>query len=227
MNEIIPGTLYVVATPIGNLEDITLRALNTLRSVDIIACEDTRHSLKLLNHFEIKKRLIAYHSYNEKNSANGIIKLLQSDHAIALITDSGTPCISDPGSMLVRSCRENGINVVPVPGPSALIAHLSASGLRSDKFIFHGFLSIKPGRRKNQLTEMKSFEGTHIIYENPQRLLKLLNDIEEIFPEKYVSLGKELSKINENIITGKIEDLKRSLEKLKIIGEYVILIANY
>ena len=173
MNEVKKNTLYVVSTPIGNLSDITLRALDVLKSVDIIACEDTRHSLKLLNHYEIKKRLIAYHSYNEKGSTKGIIGLLKAGQSVAIITDSGTPLISDPGFLIVRECRENDIDVIAIPGPAAFLTLLTISGFRTDKFFFHGFLSPKSGRQTKQLEEMTKIEATHIIYESPYRVLKL------------------------------------------------------
>ena len=227
MSEVKPATLYIVATPIGNLEDITLRALKILKEVDIIACEDTRHSLKLLNHYEISKRLISYHSHNEKNSAKGIIKLLNENKSVALITDGGTPCISDPGVFLVKQCREEDINVISIPGPTALVTLLASSGFRSDKFYFHGFLSPKAGKQKRQLSDMSNIEATHIIYEGPHRILKLIDNIFEIFPKKSVCIGKELSKINEKIIIGNKDEIKALLEEGKIAGEYVILIANY
>lgn len=227
MNLIEPSTLYIVSTPIGNLEDITYRAINVLNSVDIIACEDTRHSLKLLNHYDIKKKLIACHSYNEKRSANGIAKLLESRKSVALITDGGTPCISDPGYLVVNLCREKGFDVISIPGASAFLTLLTSSGFRSDKFLFSGFLSPKDGKRKNQLLKLKDIKATHIIYEGPHRIIKLLNAIGEIFPEKNLCFGKELTKMNENIIIGKYKDINEAFKEEKILGEFVILIANY
>ncbi len=227
MNEITPSTLYIVSTPIGNLEDITFRAINILKSVDIIACEDTRHSLKLLNHYEIKKRLITHHSYNEKKSCKGIIKLLEQGKSVALITDGGTPCISDPGFFLVKECRENDFEVIAIPGASAFLTLLASSGFRSNEFFFHGFLSPKEGRRKNQLKKMSTVECTHIIYEGPHRIIKVLNNIYEIFPKKNICIGKELTKINEKVITGNYDSIINKINTNKILGEYVILIANY
>ncbi len=228
MEEIIKSTLYVVATPIGNLEDISLRALNILKNVDIIACEDTRHSLKLLNHYGIKKRLISYHSYNERASSNGIIMLLQSGNSVALISDGGTPCISDPGYLLVNECRKNNINVVSIPGAAAFLALLSQSGFRTDKFFFAGFLSPKEGRRKKELLSLKDIEGTIILYESPHRIVKLLSNIFEIFEKKDIILGKELTKINETIFSGNADEIKKTIEKeSKIFGEFSLLIANY
>jgi len=227
MNEIESGVLYVVSTPIGNLSDITLRALNILKNVDIIACEDTRHSLKLLNHYEIKKHLISYHSYNEKNSTNGIIKLLDEGKSVALISDGGTPAISDPGSRLVKECIDNNIKVISIPGASGILTILVSSGFKTDNFYFSGFLSVKEGKRKKQLEAMKQIETTHIIYESPYRLLKLIDNIEEIFLNKFICIGKELTKINEKIIIGSVKDVKERLINEKIAGEFIVLIANY
>ena len=226
METIKNSTLYVVSTPIGNLEDITLRALNILKNVEIIACEDTRHSLKLLNHYEIKKHLISYHSYNEKNSASGIIKLLSEGKSLALISDGGTPCISDPGYILVKECLEAGFEVVSIPGASSFLALLTSSGFRTDSFYFHGFLSPKEGRKKKELLKMKELETTHIIFESPYRLLKTLDAIGEILPDCRICVGKELTKINEKVITGNFDGIKKALQNEKIVGEFIILIAN-
>jgi len=227
MSEVEIGILYLVSTPIGNLQDITLRALNILKSVDIIACEDTRHSLKLLNHYEIKKHLISYHSYNAKNSSNGIIKLLQSGKSVALISDGGTPSVSDPGSLLVKECIDNDIKIISIPGASALLTALIASGFKTDNFYFSGFLSVKDGKRKKQLKDLEKINTTLIIYESPHRLLKLLNDIEEIFINKSICIGKELTKLNEKIIIGSVSEIKLRVINEKIVGEFVVLIANY
>ncbi|MBN2545490.1 MAG: 16S rRNA (cytidine(1402)-2'-O)-methyltransferase [Spirochaetes bacterium] len=222
-----PSTLYIVSTPIGNLEDITIRALNILKSVDIIACEDTRHSIKLLNFYDIKKKLITYHSYNEKYSCAGILKLLESHKSVALITDGGTPCISDPGYLIVKECRLKGLDVIGITGISAFLNLLTISGFRCDKFFFHGFISPKVNKQKKKLSEMKGIEATHIIYESPHRILKILENIKEIFPDKMICLGKELTKINENIIIDLPENTLNKLKEKKISGEFVILIANY
>jgi len=228
MNDIVQSTLYVVATPIGNLEDISLRALNILKSVDVIACEDTRHSIKLLNHYDIKKKLISYHSYNERASSNGIIMLLKSGKSVALISDGGTPVISDPGYLLVKECRENGINIISIPGASAFLTLLAGSGFRTDKFFFVGFLSPKEGKRKRELLKLKDIEGTIILYESPHRIIKLLDNIFEIFEKKSIILGKELTKINETIFSGSANEIKNIIEKEnKILGEFTLLIANY
>ncbi len=222
-----PSTLYIVSTPIGNLEDISIRALNILKSVDIIACEDTRHSLKLLNFYDIKKKLITYHSYNEEYSSAGLIKLLENQKSLALITDGGTPCISDPGYLIVNECRKKGFDVIGITGISAFLNLLTVSGFRCDKFFFHGFLTPKVNKQKKKLSEMKEIEATHIIYEGPHRILKILENIKEIFPEKTICLGKELTKINETIIIDIPENTINLLKEKKISGEFVILIANY
>lgn len=222
-----PGTLYIVSTPIGNLEDITLRALNILKSVDIIACEDTRHSLKLLNHYEIKNRLISYHSHNEKNSSSGIVKLLKDGKNVALISDGGTPLISDPGYSVVGECRMEGITVTAIPGATALIPLLCMSGFRTDSFFFAGFLSCKGGKRRKDLEAYKSIEASLIFYESPHRIEKFVADIAAIYPDKQICIGKEISKINEKTYIGTPEEAQKQLSADKIAGEYAVIIANY
>ena len=193
----------------------------------MIACEDTRHTLKLLNHYEIKKKLIAYHSHNEKNSAQGIIQLLQAKQSVALVSDGGSPCISDPGWVVVEAAIKNQLPIEALPGPTALIPVLSLSGFRTDSFCFSGFLSCKSGRRRNELAKLAHFNGTIIIYESPHRILKLLDDILVIFPEKNICVGKEISKINEKIYRANANEIKALIENDKIAGEYVVLVANY
>ena len=226
-NVVEPGTLYLVSTPIGNLEDITLRALKVLNAVDVIACEDTRHSLKLLNHYEIKKRLVAYHSYNEKNSSFGLVQLLEQGNAVAVISDGGTPCISDPGVVAVRACIEAGFPVVAIPGATAVIPALVVSGMRTDTFHFFGFLSCKGGKRKHELEAMLNLDGTLVLYESTHRIFKLLADIADVFPERQVCVCKEISKINEKVYRGTALELQKDMEEDKNAGEYVVLIANY
>lgn len=226
-NVVEPGTLYLVSTPIGNLEDITLRALKVLNAVDVIACEDTRHSLKLLNHYEIKKRLVAYHSYNEKNSSFGLVQLLEQGNAVAVISDGGTPCISDPGVVAVRACIEAGFPVVAIPGATAVIPALVVSGMRTDTFHFFGFLSCKGGKRKHELEAMLNLDGTLVLYESTHRIFKLLADIAEVFPQRQVCVCKEISKINEKVYRGTALELQKDMEEDKNAGEYVFLIANY
>jgi 16S rRNA (cytidine1402-2'-O)-methyltransferase len=183
--------------------------LKILNAVDVIACEDTRNSLKLLNHYEIKKRLVAYHSYNEKNSSFGLVQLLEQGNAVAVISDCGTPCISDPGAVAVKACIEAGFPVVAVPGATALIPALVVSGMRTDTFHFFGFLSCKGGKRKHELEAMQNLDGTLVLYESTHRIFKLLADIADVFPERQVCVCKEISKINEKAYRGTDRGLAR------------------
>jgi 16S rRNA (cytidine1402-2'-O)-methyltransferase len=220
------GTLYVVATPIGNLKDITLRALEVLKDVKNIACEDTRVTKKLLTHYGIKeKNLIPYHEHIEEKAAKKLINTLKNGEDIALVSDAGTPCISDPGYRIVKLAREEGIKVVPIPGAFAGAVALSASGLPSDKFLFVGFLNTKEGKKTKELELYKKIGFTFIVYESPKRILKTLKLYEKIMPDSEVVVAKELTKINEMFISGKPEDIieffEQNPDKLK--GEFVIL----
>ena len=220
------GVLYIVATPIGNLKDITLRALDVLRGVDVVACEDTRHTLKLLSHYEIKKHLVSIHARNEKTSCNKVLELLQEGRDVAYVSDAGTPTISDPGHVLVSEARQNGFKVVPIPGCSAFVTLLSVSGVFDKSVVFEGFLSPKAGRRKKRLLELMSSGSAVALYESPYRVLKLLKDIAEIDGGRYVVVGKELTKMHENVITGKaneVFEMFSSLENVK--GEFSLLIS--
>ena len=220
------GVLYIVATPIGNLKDITLRALEVLKEVDVVSCEDTRHTLKLLSHYEIKKHLVSVHARNEKVACNKVLALLQEGKRVAYVSDAGTPSISDPGSILVNEARQKGIKVVPIPGCSALATLLSVSGVFDKSVVFEGFLSPKAGRRKKRLLELMSSGSAVALYESPYRVLKLLKDIAEIDGGRYVVVGKELTKIHENVITGKaneVFEMFSSLENVK--GEFSLLIS--
>ena len=219
------GELYVVATPIGNLKDITLRALEVLKEVPVIACEDTRRALKLLSHFQISgKKLIPYHEHNEKESAEKVVKLLKDGTSVALISDAGTPTISDPGYRLVRKAWEEGIRVVPVPGPSAVIAALSASGLPTDKFLFFGFLPRKEAKLKEALKEIVSYPFTVVAYESPHRVERTLEVLSEVSPDRPIVVARELTKLNEEFIRGKPEEvLKKLVEGGKVKGEFVLL----
>ena len=219
------GTLYIVATPIGNLKDITLRALEVLKSVRYIACEDTRVTKKLLSHYGIEgKKLISYHEHNEEEASENILKILKEED-VALVSDAGTPCISDPGYRVVKKAWENGVNVSPIPGAFAGAAALSASGLPSDKFLFLGFLPNKEKQKKELLEEYKNLEVTLIIYESPHRLLKTLQLIAEVCPESKVVVAKELTKIHEKFIRGTSKEVyKYFQDNPEIIkGEFVIL----
>lgn len=217
--------LYIVATPIGNLEDITLRALRVLREVDVIACEDTRHTNMLLSHYDIKKRLIATHSYNEKESSKGILSLLDEGNDIAYCSDAGTPGVSDPGELLVDYIRENSEHeIVPVPGVSAFTTLVSASGRVGKAFTFEGFLSPKSGRRKKRLSELISRNEAFIIYESPFRVVKTLKEAKEIEPGLVCVMGREMTKQFEEIKKMDIASLISYLEaKSTIKGEFAIL----
>ncbi len=223
------GKLFIVSTPIGNLEDITYRAVETLKNVDLILAEDTRHSAKLISHFQISKKLIAFHDHNEKSQYMKIIEKLKDGLNIALISDAGTPLINDPGFNLVRSAKQENINVVPIPGASSPIAALSASGLPADSFTFLGFVPTKDSDRINFLEKLKYSSGTSIFFESPSRILKTTKLIKEIFGSKRnVCLAKEISKIHETIITGDIDEIIHYLEESSDHqkGEFVVLVGG-
>ena len=220
-------TLYIVATPIGNLDDITLRAINTLKQVDLIAAEDTRHSGLLLQHLAIKAKLFALHDHNEQEKSQLLIEKLKSGLSIALISDAGTPLINDPGYHLVKACRENNINVVPIPGACAAIAALSASGLPSDKFIYEGFLPAKTKARQDYLTTLLDEPRTMIFYESTHRLLDTLQDMQTIWgSDKQIVLAKELTKTWETIVNFSIIDLINWLQEdsNRQKGEFVLIV---
>lgn len=219
------ATLYLVATPIGNLQDITLRALETLKSVDVIACEDTRHTKTLLDHYQIEKRLIATHAHNESASSSGIIELLASGLDVAFVSDAGTPAISDPGSLLVNRVREAGFRVVPIPGVSAITTLISVSGCREKSFLFEGFLSPKGGRRRTRLTQLLSYTTPIVLYESPFRILKLLEDLASLAPGIHVVVGREMTKLYEEFIEGSVEEVLETLTKRPSLkGEFALLV---
>lgn len=224
MSRVNSGTLYIVSTPIGNLEDITLRALRVLKEVDVIAAEDTRHSRKLLNHYGITKPMISYWSEKEKVRSEEIIEKLRSGFSVAIISDAGTPGISDPGSVLIKRAIDEGIDVIPIPGPSAVIAALSVSGLSTEEFTFIGFLPPKAAQRQKKLHELVLEPRTLIFYEAPHRILDTLSDMKEIFGERNAVLAKEITKLHEEILRGTISEILDSLEKRTIAGEYVIIV---
>ena len=200
------GTLFIVATPIGNLDDITFRAVETLKSVDLVLAEDTRHSQKILNHFNIKTPISAFHDYNERGKCNTVVDKLKRGDSIALISDAGTPLISDPGYILVSVAKKNSVNVVPIPGPSALIAALSASGIPSDSFSFFGFLPSKQNARIKTLKMFASRPETIIVYESPKRISATLTDMLFVFGKDCeVCLAKEITKTFETILTTNIQ----------------------
>jgi len=219
------GTLYVVATPIGNLEDITLRAVRILGQVDLIAAEDTRHTRKLLNHLSISKPLISYYKDRESVRSEKIIEELLAGRDVALVSDAGTPAISDPGSILVSQCHENFITVIAVPGPSALTAALSVAGLNQSSFIFLGFLPSKKSQLIKTLTSHAQDETAIIFYESPRRVCNTLAECREVFGERKVFIGRELTKIHEELLTGTLSEVLCVLEeKSQIKGEFVIIV---
>ena len=215
--------LFIIPTPIGNLGDITFRAIDTLKSVDLILAEDTRTSLKLLRHYNIENNVESYHMYNEHKKLISIIEKLNSGFEIALISDAGTPGISDPGFLLVRECIKNNIMIECLPGPTALIPALVNSGLPSDRFLFEGFLPVKKGRTK-RLKQLSGENKTIIFYESPHRILKTLNDLSSYYSkDSYVSISRELTKIHEETFRGTINDSIEHFEKKKPKGEFVIV----
>ena len=216
--------LYIVPTPIGNLDDITIRAVQVLKKVDLILCEDTRRSKKLLNHLGIKSQLRSHHKFNEHSEVEYIVKKIKEDRNVAVISDAGTPGISDPGFLIVRTCLENEIEVECLPGPTALIPALMVSGISSDKFIFEGFLPIKKGR-KTKLSILALEKRTMIFYESPHKLLRTLLDFENSFgPKRKISVSRELTKIYEETIRGTVEEMKEIYKSKKPKGEYVIVV---
>ncbi|OGU16703.1 MAG: 16S rRNA (cytidine(1402)-2'-O)-methyltransferase [Geobacteraceae bacterium GWC2_53_11] len=219
------ATLYIIATPIGNLEDITYRAVRILGEVDLIAAEDTRHSLKLLNHFGISKPLTSYFDHNQQFKGERILNALRQGKSVALISDAGTPCISDPGYQLVRDAVAEKINVVPLPGACAAVAALSASGLPTDTFTFAGFPPSRQGKRRTFLSGMNDLPGTLVLYEAPHRLIDTLGDIREVLGERQVIVARELTKIYEEFIHGTVSEVIAVVSQGQVRGEVVILIA--
>src|SRR3989441_1435775 len=219
------GSLYIVATPIGNLEDITQRALRVLGEVDLVACEDTRHTRKLLNHYGINTRTISYHEHNERERAAELLARLQDGANVAIVSDAGTPAVSDPGFRLVRLAAENGVGVVPIPGPTALISALVASGLPTDEFFFGGFLPPRSHARRARLAELRSVNATLIFYEAPHRIAATLKDAREILGEREAVVARELTKLHEEIARGRLSELAEqyaSSEHAR--GEIVLII---
>ena len=219
------GTLYLVATPIGNREDITLRALRVLRECDLVAAEDTRRSGQLLKHFNLSKPLLSYFLFNEARRSEEIIERLRRGEKIALVTDAGSPGISDPGERVVKAALAAGFRVEAVAGPCALVAALTASGLPTDEFHFVGFLPHKSGQRRNQLTALKTVPGTLVLYESPYRVEKLLGELNEIYPERDVVLARELSKKFEEFLRGKPAALLEIARQRSLKGEFVVMVS--
>ncbi len=220
------GTLYIVSTPIGNLEDITLRALRLLKEVDLIAAEDTRHTGILLKHFGIQKPLTSYFEGNELKKKEWILSRLNQGDRIALVSDAGTPGISDPGFRLIQVAIENLIPIVPIPGPSAVITALSVSGLPTDAFLFKGFLPHKSKKRKDLLKQLEETKETLIFYESPHRLNETLKDILDILGDREIVLTRELTKIYEEILRGKVSEIQHQLAEKKIKGEITLVISG-
>lgn len=216
------GILYVVATPIGNLEDITLRAIKVLQQVDLIAAEDTRHTLKLLNHLEISKPLISYHRHNEEIKTEVLIGKLMEGQNIALVSDAGTPGICDPGEVVIKKCIEEGITVIPIPGACAMINALIASGVDTKEFTFLGFLPLHKKLRKEKLEEIQKSQKTVILYEAPHKLQTTLKDLSVFLEDRQIVLARELTKIHEEFIRGTVKEIMERAESLK--GEMVLMI---
>src|SRR3989440_1940876 len=220
------GTLYIVSTPIGNLDDITHRALRTLREVDAIACEDTRHTRKLLNHFAINAATISYHEHNERERAEELCAMLAAGKNIALVSDAGTPIVSDPGFRVVNLAIEKGFSVVPIPGATAFVAALSASGLPSDQFLFAGFLPARSSGRRAKLEALRSIDTTLIFYEAPHRIAATLRDAANILGNRQAVVARELTKLHEQFARGRLNDLAENFsDRNKARGEIVLLIA--
>lgn len=216
------GKIYIVATPIGNLDDITLRALKTLKEVDLIAAEDTRQTLKLLNHFQISKPLISYHRHNEDIKSNILIEKLKNGENIALVSDAGTPGICDPGEEVIKKAIEENIDVIPIPGACAFVNALIASGLNTKEFIFLGFLPLNKKLRKEKLEEINKSDKTIIIYEAPHKMKNTLIDLKEILKNRKIVLARELTKIHEEFIRKDIDELLENIDNLK--GEMILII---
>lgn len=219
-----PGTLYIVSTPIGNLLDMTLRAIDTLKSVDLIAAEDTRHTKILLDRYQITTPMTSYFEYNKVRKTDYILKLLQEGKSVALVSDAGTPGISDPGYKVIRICIDNDIPIVPIPGASGLLTALVVSGKPTDKFTFEGFLSNKPIKRKNQLAKLKLEERTVVLYESPHRISKLLADIFEVYGDVEIVVAREMTKKFEELrrekVSASVEHFKSAAPK----GEFIVII---
>jgi len=221
------ASLYIIATPIGNLGDISFRAVEILKKADLVACEDTRRTLKILNHLGIRVKMLSCRSQNEEAAAEKVIDALNQGQTVAYASDAGTPALSDPGAVLARTAAQGGHDVIPIPGPSAFAALLSVSGGRDKTVIFEGFLSPKPGRRKSRLRELMAMDAACIIYESPFRILKLLGDIAEIDKERYICIGREMTKLHEEYIRGTTSEILRNLsQKKEQIGEFSLYISG-
>ena len=220
------SNLYLIPTPIGNLEDITIRALNTLNLVDVVFSEDTRVTAQLLKHFNIQKKLVSSHSYNENMNTEKLLSYLEKGMNVGLVSDRGTPVISDPGYVLAKCAIENSYNVISLPGTTAFVPALTSSGLNGSQFLFVGFLSNKSGKRKNELSDLKNLPYTLIFYEAPHRLVETLNDIQSVLGNRKISISREISKKFEEIYRGSVSDIIEEVKDAK--GEFVIVVdGNY
>jgi 16S rRNA (cytidine1402-2'-O)-methyltransferase len=218
------GSLYIVPTPIGNLEDITFRAVRVLKEVDLIAAEDTRHTQVLLNHYDIRTSVTSYHEHNERGKARELVEQLRQGRSIALLSDAGTPMISDPGYRLVVEAIRAGVQVIPLPGPSAVTAALSAAGLPTDRFGFEGFLPAKKSERRSALEALKKDTKTLIFYEAPHRLKETLADMAEIFGDREVAIGREISKVHEEFLRGALREILATVEQQTVRGEITLVV---
>ena len=216
------NSLYLIPTPIGNLDDITIRSLNTLKMVDCVLCEDTRETSKLLKKYDISKKLISCHEYNEKQIKDKVVSMLKEGKNLGLVTDQGTPIISDPGFVIVKEVIDNNLNVIPLPGATAFVPALISSGISPSPFLFYGFLSSKGSKQKKELEKLKGYPDTLIFYEAPHRIVKTLTNMLDIFGDRNISIHREISKMYEEIIRGKISDLIKKCDNIK--GEIVLVV---
>jgi 16S rRNA (cytidine1402-2'-O)-methyltransferase len=218
------GALYLVSTPIGNLEDVTRRALRVLAEADVVACEDTRRTRALLEHFGIRARTVSYHEHNERERAAELVALVEGGASVAVVTDAGTPGVSDPGYRVVRACAERGLTVIPVPGPAAFVAALTASGLPTDEFYFGGFLPARPHARRARLEEVGGLRATLVFYETPHRIAQALADAREVLGEREAAVARELTKMHEEIVRGRLGELAARFSETPARGELVLVI---
>jgi len=221
------ATLYIVATPIGNLGDMTFRAVETLKGVGLVACEDTRRTLQLMNHFSLKARLVSCRARNEGAAARKVIEALEAGTDVAYASDAGTPGVSDPGAVLVRAAREAGFSVVPIPGASAFASLVSVAGGLDKTVVFEGFLSPKPGRRRARLSELLAAGTGFVVYESPFRVLKLFEDLADLDGERYACVGREMTKLHEEYLSGSVHEITRILtERDKQLGEFAVYVSG-